>query len=137
MIGQKVLLNDITAEARHGEVMAIMGPSGASKTTYLDALAGRISRKSMSGSVLVNGLPMPDKFKRISGYVMQDDVHFPYLSARETLMYAARLRLPSSVPMSEKRGRVDAILELLGLKACADTRIGNEEVYIAQVLSAE
>ncbi|CAM6119140.1 unnamed protein product [Calypogeia fissa] len=128
VVGQKVLLNNITAEARHGEVMAIMGPSGASKTTYLDALAGRISRKSLTGSVFVNGLPMTDKFRRVSGYVMQDDVHFPYLTARETLMYSARLRIPSSVSMDEKKRRVEAILEILGLKTCADTRIGNEEV---------
>jgi ABC-type multidrug transport system ATPase subunit len=37
----KVLLNDIAAEARAGEILAVVGPSGAGKSTFLDAIAGR------------------------------------------------------------------------------------------------
>lgn len=68
---EKILLNNVTARANHSEVLAIAGPSGSSKTTFLDALAGRIERKSLKGNILVNGKPMGSSFKRISGYVMQ------------------------------------------------------------------
>lgn len=68
---EKVLLNNVTANANHSEVLAIAGPSGSSKTTFLDALAGRIDRNSLKGQILVNGRPMDSAFKRVSGYVMQ------------------------------------------------------------------
>lgn len=68
---EKILLNNVSADARPSEVLAIAGPSGSSKTTFLDALAGRIDRKALRGQILVNGRPMDSAFKRISGYVMQ------------------------------------------------------------------
>lgn len=67
----KTLLNNISARVNHSEVLAIAGPSGSSKTTFLDALAGRIDGKSLKGQILVNGKAMDSAFKRVSGYVMQ------------------------------------------------------------------
>jgi ABC-type multidrug transport system fused ATPase/permease subunit len=52
------LLNDISGQAIRGEVMAIMGPSGAGKSTFLDAIAGRIARGSLQGSVRIDGKPV-------------------------------------------------------------------------------
>lgn len=52
------LLHDISGQAIRGEVMAIMGPSGAGKSTFLDALAGRIARGSLEGSVRIDGKPV-------------------------------------------------------------------------------
>ena len=68
---EKILLNHVSADAHPGQVLAIAGPSGSSKTTFLDALAGRIDRNSLKGQILVNGRPMDSAFKRVSGYVMQ------------------------------------------------------------------
>lgn len=68
---EKILLNNVSADAHPSEVLAIAGPSGSSKTTFLDALAGRIDRNSLKGQILVNGRPMDSAFKRVSGYVMQ------------------------------------------------------------------
>eukprot|EP00850_Spirogloea_muscicola_P012935 SM000085S23285 [mRNA] locus=s85:456020:458587:+ [translate_table: standard] len=59
---------------------------------------------------------------------MQDDALFPMLSVRETLLFSARLRLPASMTAAEKRERVDMLVDELGLRGCADTKIGNEEV---------
>jgi ABC-type multidrug transport system ATPase subunit len=67
----KILLNNVTARANHSEMLAVVGPSGSSKTTFLDAMAGRIDRRSLSGEILVNQSPMDATFKRVSGYVMQ------------------------------------------------------------------
>ncbi|CAM6056081.1 unnamed protein product [Sphagnum tenellum] len=123
------LLKHVTCTARPGEILAVAGQSGAGKSTLLEVLAGRIQPSSPSSSILVNGLPMDmQKFRRISGYVMQDDALFPVLTVRETLLYSARLRLPSSVPMKEKVIRVKALMNELGLSHVANTRIGNETI---------
>ncbi|CAM6089352.1 unnamed protein product [Calypogeia fissa] len=125
---QKTLLNNVSAEAYHGQILAVVGPSGSGKTTFLDAIAGRISKKSLQGEILVNGEPTNESFNRISGYVMQDDALFPHLTVRETLMYSARLRIPGHLSLTEKRNRVENMIITLGLKQCADTRVGNEIV---------
>lgn len=52
------LLNDISGQALRGEIMAIMGPSGAGKSTFLDAIAGRIARGSLEGTVRIDGKPV-------------------------------------------------------------------------------
>jgi len=59
---------------------------------------------------------------------MQDDQLFPMLSVRETLLFSARLRLPSGMAMAEKKERVEMLIHELGLETCADTVIGNAEV---------
>ena len=68
---KKVLLNNVNVKANHNEVLAIIGRSGSSKSTLLDALAGRIDPNSLEGSILVNGTRVMDGLKSISGYVMQ------------------------------------------------------------------
>ncbi|CAK9207698.1 unnamed protein product [Sphagnum jensenii] len=123
------VLKQITCQARAGEILAVAGPSGAGKSTLLEVLAGRIQPSSPASSILVNGSPMDmQRFRRISGYVMQDDALFPMLTVEETLLYSARLRLRSTVPLVEKRARVEALMTELGLTHVAKTRIGNESV---------
>jgi ABC-type glutathione transport system ATPase component len=124
----KILLNNVTARANHSEMLAVVGPSGSSKTTFLDAMAGRIDRRSLSGQILVNQSPMDATFKRVSGYVMQDDALFPHLTTRETLMFSARLRLPGNMSNQEKARRVDSLIQQLGLVECANTYVGDEKV---------
>ncbi|KAJ7562979.1 hypothetical protein O6H91_03G091500 [Diphasiastrum complanatum] len=58
------------------------------------------------------------------GFVTQDDVLFPHLTVRETLMYAALLRLPKSLNKQQKIQRADEIIVELGLERCRDTIIG-------------
>lgn len=127
-VQEKILLNSVTARANCGEILAVVGPSGSSKTTFLDALAGRIEPKSLKGRILVNGRAMDPAFKRISGYVMQDDNLFPLLTTRETLMFSARLRIPNTMSYAEKAERVDSLIQQLGLVACADTKVGDEKI---------
>ena len=54
---------------------------------------------------------------------MQDDVIMGTLSVRENLYFSAALRLPNSMKWSEKRGRVDKVINELGLTSCADTKV--------------
>ncbi|XP_050245987.1 ABC transporter G family member 10-like [Quercus robur] len=119
------ILKNVSCEARPGEVMAIAGPSGAGKTTLLDILARKIPPSRVLGHVLVNDKTMNAKhFQRISGYVTQEDVHFPFLTVRETLMYSARLKLRGGFKMAT--ARVSELLKELGLEQIADARIGGE-----------
>ncbi|CAI5482476.1 unnamed protein product [Closterium sp. Yama58-4] len=120
------LLVGVSAVARPGQVLAVAGPSGAGKSTLLDCIGGRIQGGRLRGSILVNGQRMSaGELRRISGYVQQDDALFPHLTPRESLLFSAHLRLPSSLPLADKLARVDALLTTLGLHAVANTRIGS------------
>ena len=59
------------------------------------------------------------------GFVPQQDILPPTLSVHEALLFAARLRLPESIPDSEKLARVDDIVDKLGLTRVRDVRIGD------------
>jgi ABC-type multidrug transport system ATPase subunit len=122
------VLDGVSGKLQAGKLLAIMGPSGSGKTSLLNALAGRVPLTSkddlLSGGVTVNGQPQPDMSK-ISAYVMQDDNLFALSSVRQTLMFAAQLRMPSSMPLKEKEEHVDAIIAKLGLTPARDTIIGS------------
>ncbi|KAJ4770707.1 ABC transporter G family member 2 [Rhynchospora pubera] len=123
----KILLNNISGKAREGEIFAVLGASGSGKSTLIDALAGRISRESLRGSITLNGEPIDSRLmKTISAYVMQDDLLFPMLTVEETLMFSAEFRLPRALPASKKKARVEALIDQLGLRNAASTIIGDE-----------
>ncbi|GFP83721.1 ABC transporter g family member 2 [Phtheirospermum japonicum] len=123
----KVLLNGISGEAREGEIMAVLGASGSGKSTLIDALADRIARESLNGTITLNGDVLDSKLlKVISAYVMQDDLLFPMLTVEETLMFSAEFRLPRTMSRSRKKARVQALIDQLGLRSAAGTVIGDE-----------
>lgn len=126
----KRVLHGVNGEVRPGQFLAIMGASGAGKSTLLNLLAGRLqsSKNCVSGGrVLVNGKKRDfQTFNKIACYVEQDDTMYGELTVEEQLMYSAMLRLPSSMSREQKRARVDAIIQELGLSKCRKTFIGNE-----------
>ncbi|OMO69487.1 ABC transporter-like protein [Corchorus capsularis] len=123
----KTLLNDISGEARDGEILAVLGASGSGKSTLIDALANRIAKGSLKGTVTLNGEVLESRMlKVISAYVMQDDLLYPMLTVEETLMFAAEFRLPRSLSKSKKKMRVQALIDQLGLRNAAKTVIGDE-----------
>ncbi|KAL0303684.1 UNVERIFIED_CONTAM: ABC transporter G family member 1 [Sesamum radiatum] len=123
----KTILNDISGEARDGEIMAVMGASGSGKSTLIDALANRMAKGSVKGSISLNGEQLESRLlKVISAYVMQDDLLFPMLTVEETLMFAAEFRLPRTLSKSKKKLRVQALIDQLGLRNAAKTVIGDE-----------
>lgn len=123
----KVLLNDISGEAKEGEILAVLGASGSGKSTLIDALANRIAKGSLGGSVTLNREVLESKLlKVISAYVMQDDLLFPMLTVEETLMFSAEFRLPRSLSKRKKRDRVQTLIDQLGLRNAANTVIGDE-----------
>ncbi|KAI3833179.1 hypothetical protein MKX03_004320 [Papaver bracteatum] len=122
---EKILLNDISGEARAGEILAILGPSGSGKTTLIDALANMVNY--LKGCVTMNGESLESGvLKLISAYVMQDDLLFPMLTVEETLMFSAEFRLPRSLSKSKKMVRVQAVIDELGLRNAETSLIGDE-----------
>eukprot|EP01088_Endostelium_zonatum_P004077 TRINITY_DN1528_c0_g2_i3.p1 TRINITY_DN1528_c0_g2~~TRINITY_DN1528_c0_g2_i3.p1 ORF type:complete len:598 (-),score=116.75 TRINITY_DN1528_c0_g2_i3:57-1850(-) len=103
-----------------------LGPSGAGKTSILNLLAGRLQSQKGKGATMMEGHTYKKRdLKRLTGYVMQDDIFFPYLTVRETMIYAAYLRLSSAITLKEKRQRVDDLIFKLGLERCKNTLVGD------------
>ncbi|CAI0402397.1 unnamed protein product [Linum tenue] len=126
---EKDILNGITGCVNPGEVLALMGPSGSGKTTLLNLLGGRLNQSNnRGGSVTYNDQPYSKSLKSRIGFVTQDDVLFPHLTVRETLTYAALLRLPRSLSREEKTKRAIDVIQELGLERCQDTIIGGSFV---------
>ncbi|EEF46390.1 ABC transporter G family member 36 [Ricinus communis] len=119
------LLRDVTGAFRPGVLTALMGVSGAGKTTLMDVLAGRKTGGYIEGDIRISGYPKnQDTFARISGYCEQGDLHSPQVTVRESLIYSAFLRLPAEVSKEEKMSFVDQVLELVELDNLKDAIVG-------------
>jgi ABC-type multidrug transport system ATPase subunit/ABC-type multidrug transport system permease subunit len=126
---------DLSVNFKAGSLNAILGPSGSGKSTLLNFMAKRSLDRTQqlhhrAGSMLLNGTEVTNAVLRsVSAYVPQDDAGLlPLLTVRETLRFAARMRLPTHLTKTQRRERVDSLISDLGLKACADTVVGNELV---------
>ncbi|KAI1139338.1 P-loop containing nucleoside triphosphate hydrolase protein [Hypoxylon sp. FL0543] len=131
----KTILNPVTATFQAGTLNVIMGPSGSGKTSLLNAMALRLhstlgTRYRTSGKLTFNSaVPSDSVIRSVVSYVCQDDdALLPSLTVRETLRFAAGLRLPSWMSKSEKYQRAEEVLVKMGLKDCADNLVGNELV---------
>ena len=113
------ILDGVTLEVRG--LVAIIGGSGAGKTTLLDALAG--VRPADVGDVLADGVPVAAhaaSWRRLVGYVPQDDIIHADLTLERTLRYAARLRLP---PGTDVEGRVEEVLLAIDLEGRRQVKV--------------
>lgn len=112
-VSQKTILENMSGIARPGELLAVMGTSGAGKSTLLDVLAGRLEANTLKGTLTSNGKLVDKKaFRKESGYVMQSDALFPMLTVRETIRYAAYLRIQNKT-RKEKDDIVEILISLL------------------------
>lgn len=90
---KKHLMRCVTGKIMPGRVSAVMGPSGAGKTTFLSALAGKVTGCTMSGMILINGKAESiHSYKKIIGFVPQDDIVHGNLTVEENLWFSARCR---------------------------------------------
>ncbi|KAM0861523.1 hypothetical protein ACQ4PT_045839 [Festuca glaucescens] len=119
------LLSGISGAFRPGVLTALMGVSGAGKTTLMDVLSGRKTGGYIEGEVYISGYPKNQAtFARMSGYCEQNDIHSPQITVRESLLFSAFLRLPKEVTDREKKAFVDEVMELIELTGLKDAIVG-------------
>eukprot|EP00592_Proboscia_alata_P011971 CAMPEP_0194383636 /NCGR_PEP_ID=MMETSP0174-20130528/68548_1 /TAXON_ID=216777 /ORGANISM="Proboscia alata, Strain PI-D3" /LENGTH=577 /DNA_ID=CAMNT_0039170025 /DNA_START=55 /DNA_END=1785 /DNA_ORIENTATION=+ len=127
---ERVILSDVYGEVPPKQVTAIMGPSGAGKTSLLNILAGRSTTRgkvTVESDVRINNVsvnPTKISVRKQIAFVAQDDSLQITSTPREAIFFSAKMRLLRSTTNIELNRLVDRMLEELGLNHCADTLIG-------------
>jgi len=125
-LGNKVL-NNVYGLVSPGQCLAIMGGSGAGKTTLLDILAAKNKSGTIEGNIYVNGLNLKKSdYKKIVGFVDQEDHLIPTLTVYETVLNSALLRLPRTMTFTAKVARVIEVLNELRILSIKDRVIGSD-----------
>ncbi|KAK4481011.1 hypothetical protein RD792_011879 [Penstemon davidsonii] len=119
------LLKGVSGAFRPGVLTALMGVSGAGKTTLMDVLAGRKTGGYIEGNITISGYPKnQETFARISGYCEQNDIHSPNVTVYESLVYSAWLRLPGEVDAKTRKMFIDEVMELVELTPLRGALVG-------------
>ncbi|KAL7247866.1 hypothetical protein ACSBR2_002720 [Camellia fascicularis] len=119
------LLRDVSGAFRPGILTALVGVSGAGKTTLMDVLAGRKTSGYIEGSISISGYPKnQETFARVSGYCEQNDIHSPHVTVYESLLYSAWLRLSSDVNIKTHKMFVKEVMELVELNPIRNSLVG-------------
>ncbi|KAE8684348.1 putative Suppressor of protein silencing 3 [Hibiscus syriacus] len=112
------LLRDVSGAFRPGVLTALVGVSGAGKTTLMDVLAGRKTGGYIEGSISISGYPKNQQtFARVTGYCEQNDIHSPHVTVYESLVYSAWLRLAKDMFVEE-------VMELVELNPLKNSLVG-------------
>lgn len=124
----KQILSGVSGSVHPGELLAIMGASGAGKTSFLDILARKNKRGRVNGDFWLNGEKViDDQFRSVIGFVDQDDTMLPTLTVHETILDSALLRLPREMSTAAKVQKVDDVERQLGIHHIRHQIIGSEE----------
>ncbi|XP_043699336.1 ABC transporter G family member 39-like isoform X1 [Telopea speciosissima] len=120
-----VLLNGVSGSFRPGVLTALMGVSGAGKTTLMDVLAGRKTGGYIEGNITISGYPKKQEtFARVSGYCEQNDIHSPCVTVHESLLYSAWLRLSTEVDSRTRKLFIEEVMELVELTSHRGALVG-------------
>ncbi|KAK8085368.1 hypothetical protein PG997_006639 [Apiospora hydei] len=121
---QKPILQGVTGSIERGTLTAVMGGSGAGKSTFVRLLMGKIT--NTGGAVMVNNSPGRIKrYKKLIGYVPQDDIVLPELTVYENILHSAQIRLPRTWMPAEIESHVNSVIECLELSHVRDSLVGS------------
>ncbi|KAI4217923.1 MAG: hypothetical protein LQ349_008953, partial [Xanthoria aureola] len=121
---KKPILSDVTGKIDRGSLWGVMGASGAGKSTFVNVLMGK--QACTGGTTKINGVPGDlKKYKKIIGYVPQDDIVLPELTVRENILHSARIRLPSNWGDKQIQKHVDILISCLQLAHVKDSLVGS------------
>lgn len=121
---KKKILNDVSCEIQGNEFVAIIGGSGAGKTTLMNAISG--FEPEFEGKVFCNGTDLVENFqalKNVIGFVPQQDIIYENLTLRKMLYYSAKIRMPKDTRPEEIRKRIEEVLDMVDLKSHQGTYI--------------
>jgi ABC-type multidrug transport system ATPase subunit len=134
----KDILSNISGTFRAGRLSAIMGSSGCGKTSLLSVLSGKVDKTS--GSIRISGKDDTiQNYRKLVGFVPQDDVMHRSLTVKENILFAARTRLATDIDDADKaklanevikllgKENSEKILRMVGLNRVRHSIIGNEE----------
>ncbi|KAK0610160.1 hypothetical protein B0T17DRAFT_500903 [Bombardia bombarda] len=118
------ILQNVTGSIKRGSLTAIMGGSGAGKSTFVNVLMGKTVYTN--GVVSINNTPGKLKrYKKLIGYVPQDDVVLPELTVYENILHSARIRLPCTWKDSDIKAHVNSVIDCLELSHVRDSLVGS------------
>ena len=112
--GDLLVLDDMNFTIRKGEFLAIVGPTGCGKTTFLNCLSKLMP--TSEGDIYIDGEPANPQKHNIS-FVFQEPTCFPWRTVRENVAYGMEVK---GVSKEEREQRASDIMDLVGLSSCAD-----------------
>ena len=116
----------VSMTVKPGELISIIGGSGAGKSTILNAMCGYL--QPSEGAVYINGVDLYrnfDALKKLFGYVPQSDIVYDNLSLYDMLKYTSQLRLPKDMDESEREKAIDQAIAMVDLKEKKNSLIKN------------
>ncbi|KAI1118600.1 hypothetical protein F5Y14DRAFT_220152 [Nemania sp. NC0429] len=120
----KPILQNVTGSIERGSLTAVMGGSGAGKSTLVNVLMGKLT--NTGGSVAVNNIPGKLKrYKKLIGYVPQDDIVLPELTVYENILHSARIRLSRTWASADIKAHVDSVIDCLELSHVRNSLVGS------------
>ncbi|KAI1372155.1 ATP-binding cassette transporter [Hypoxylon crocopeplum] len=128
----KRILDHVDGWVKPGTLTALMGISGAGKTTLMECLADRREGVGViTGEVFIDGKMRDESFQRKTGYVQQQDLHLETSTVREpadfisqALKFSALLRQPARTPKAEKLAYVEEVIKMLDMEEYANAIVG-------------
>ncbi|MCP1101245.1 ABC-type multidrug transport system ATPase subunit/pSer/pThr/pTyr-binding forkhead associated (FHA) protein/ABC-type multidrug transport system permease subunit [Aequitasia blattaphilus] len=120
----KAIINDVSLEIKPNEFVAIVGGSGAGKSSIMNLISG--FDKEFEGKVYVNGTNLISRFqelKSLIGFVPQEEILYENLTLYKMLYYAAKLKMPDDTSTEEIEERIDLVLETINMTIHKDTCI--------------
>mmetsp|Transcript_38160 Transcript_38160/g.81116 ORF Transcript_38160/g.81116 Transcript_38160/m.81116 type:complete len:806 (+) Transcript_38160:62-2479(+) len=123
-----LVLQGVTGAFTGGRMCAIMGPSGAGKTTFMNVLCGKATYGQMAGTIRINGKEADiSSIKSVLGFVPQDDIVHQSLTVREQITFSAKLR--NQVGMSPKRVELitDDVINVMQIDHIQNNIVGGVE----------